>query len=205
VLPRLPLKLWRIGGQRGRELSASRAPLASCLWVRFRSSQGSIRFRDADDRVIYGRQGENPAQWVNSYFNGDLHSRTEQMVRQQHGPSTGRGLGNESRARSSNYTWSSSSFRGSTCANRDDKSTPAGGDARRESPALAGDGGPKRKGVPTFQVRPRIAWANPQTLDMLLRVFHDRTGSKASTRGEQVGVRVCSETSTSAQRRVWAW
>ncbi len=124
---------------------------------------------------------------LNSYFTGDLHPRTEQMVR------TARAVdwtvvSTEVEALQLEYTWIKQFDPRFNVRYRDDKSYPwLAVTLDEEVPRLSVMRGPKRKGVRYFGPYSH-AWAIRETLDLLLRVFPARTCSKGVfKRAQQVG------------------
>ncbi len=148
---------------------------------------GVYRFRDVSDRVIYVGKAKSLRSRLNSYFTGDLHPRTEQMVR------TARSVdwtvvSTEVEALQLEYTWIKQFDPRFNVRYRDDKSYPwLAVTLDEEVPRLQVMRGPKRKGVRYFGPYSH-AWAIRETLDLLLRVFPARTCSKGVyKRAQQVG------------------
>jgi excinuclease ABC subunit C len=148
---------------------------------------GVYRFRDAGGRVIYVGKAKSLRSRLNSYFTGDLHPRTEQMVR------TARNVdwtvvSTEVEALQLEYTWIKQYDPRFNIRYRDDKSYPwLAVTLDEDVPRLQVMRGPKRKGVRYFGPYSH-AWAIRETLDLLLRVFPARTCSKGVfKRAEQVG------------------
>ncbi len=148
---------------------------------------GVYRFRDGGGRVIYVGKAKNLRSRLNSYFTGDLHPRTESMVR------TARGVdwtvvSTEVEALQLEYTWIKQYDPRFNVRYRDDKSYPwLAVTLDEEVPRLQVMRGPKRKGVRYFGPYSH-AWAIRETLDLLLRVFPARTCSKGVyKRAGQVG------------------
>jgi excinuclease ABC subunit C len=150
-------------------------------------SPGVYKFRDASDRVIYVGKAKSLRSRLNSYFTGDLHPRTAQMV------ATARAVEwtvvtTEVEALQLEYTWIKQFDPRFNVKYRDDKSYPwlavTLGD---EFPRLQVMRGAKRKGVRYFGPYAH-AWAIRETLDLLLRVFPARTCSNGVfKRAGQVG------------------
>jgi excinuclease ABC subunit C len=145
------------------------------------------RFRDSSGRVIYVGKAKSLRSRLNSYFTGDLHPRTEQMVR------TARSVdwtvvSTEVEALQLEYTWIKQYDPRFNVRYRDDKSYPwLAVTLDEEVPRLQVMRGPKRKGVRYFGPYSH-AWAIRETLDLLLRVFPARTCSKGVfKRAQQVG------------------
>ena len=173
-------------GVGGADLAFSRAP--------WRPAAGSIpeqpgvyRFRDASGRVIYVGKAKSLRSRLNSYFTGDLHPRTDQMVH------TARSVdwtvvSTEVEALQLEYTWIKQFDPRFNVRYRDDKSYPwLAVTLDEEVPRLQVMRGPKRKGVRYFGPYSH-AWAIRETLDLLLRVFPARTCSKGVyKRAQQVG------------------
>ena len=151
------------------DLSASRAPWRPAVGS-IPEQPGVYRFRDAADRVIYVGKAKNLRSRLNSYFTGDLHPRTEQMVR------TARSVdwtvvSTEVEALQLEYTWIKQFDPRFNVRYRDDKSYPwLAVTLDEEVPRLQVMRGPKRKGVRYFGPYSH-AWAIRETLDLLLRVF----------------------------------
>src|SRR3954449_9796656 len=150
-------------------------------------SPGVYRFRDATGRVIYVGQAKSLRSRLNSYFTGDLHPRTAQMV------ATARGVDwtvvtTEVEALQLEYTWIKEFDPRFNVRYRDDKSYPwLAVTLHEEYPRLQVMRGAKRKGVRYF-VPYAHAWAIRETLDLLLRVFPARTCSAGVfKRAGQVG------------------
>jgi excinuclease ABC subunit C len=148
---------------------------------------GVYRFRDSSGRVIYVGKAKSLRSRLNSYFTGDLHPRTEQMVR------TARSVdwtvvSTEVEALQLEYTWIKQFDPRFNVRYRDDKSYPwLAVTLDEEVPRLQVMRGPKRKGVRYFGPYSH-AWAIRETLDLLLRVFPARTCSKGVfKRAQQVG------------------
>ncbi len=145
------------------------------------------RFRDAGCRVIYVGKAKSLRSRLNSYFTGDLHPRTDSMVR------TARSVdwtvvSTEVEALQLEYTWIKQYDPRFNVRYRDDKSYPwLAVTLDEEVPRLQVMRGPKRKGVRYFGPYSH-AWAIRETLDLLLRVFPARTCSKGVyKRAQQVG------------------
>ncbi len=148
---------------------------------------GVYRFRDSASRVIYVGKAKSLRSRLNSYFTGDLHPRTEQMVR------TARAVdwtvvSTEVEALQLEYTWIKQYDPHFNVKYRDDKSYPwLAVTLDEEVPRLQVMRGPKRKGVRYFGPYSH-AWAIRETLDLLLRVFPARTCSNGVyKRAQQVG------------------
>ena len=148
---------------------------------------GVYRFRDVGGRVIYVGKAKILRSRLNSYFTGELHPRTEQMVR------TARSVdwtvvSTEVEALQLEYTWIKQFDPRFNVKYRDDKSYPwLAVTLDEEVPRLQVMRGEKRKGVRYFGPYSH-AWAIRETLDLLLRVFPARTCSKGVyKRAAQVG------------------
>jgi excinuclease ABC subunit C len=148
---------------------------------------GVYRFRDSTGRVIYVGKAKSLRSRLNSYFTGDLHPRTEQMVR------TARAVdwtvvSTEVEALQLEYTWIKQYDPRFNVRYRDDKSYPwLAVTLDEEVPRLQVMRGAKRKGVRYFGPYSH-AWAIRETLDLLLRVFPARTCSNGVyKRAQQVG------------------
>ena len=155
--------------------------------MRSRWSRACTRFRDAGNRVIYVGKAKSLRSRLNSYFTGDLHPRTESMVR------TARSVDwtvvtTEVEALQLEYTWIKQFDPRFNVRYRDDKSYPwLAVTLDEEVPRLQVMRGPKRKGVRYFGPYSH-AWAIRETLDLLLRVFPARTCSNGVyKRAQQVG------------------
>src|SRR4051794_23911761 len=137
-------------------------------------SPGVYRFSDATGRVIYVGKAKSLRSRLNSYFTGDLHPRTGQMV------ATARGVdwtvvNTEVEALQLEYTWIKEFDPRFNVRYRDDKSYPwLAVTLADEFPRLQVMRGAKRKGVRYFGPYAH-AWAIRETLDLLLRVFPART------------------------------
>ncbi len=150
-------------------------------------SPGVYKFRDASERVIYVGKAKSLRSRLNSYFTGDLHPRTAQMV------ATARGVEwtvvtTEVEALQLEYTWIKQFDPRFNVKYRDDKSYPwLAVTLADEFPRLQVMRGAKRKGVRYFGPYAH-AWAIRETLDLLLRVFPARTCSNGVfKRAGQVG------------------
>jgi excinuclease ABC subunit C len=148
---------------------------------------GVYRFRDSGGRVIYVGKAKSLRSRLNSYFTGDLHPRTEQMVR------TARAVdwtvvSTEVEALQLEYTWIKQFDPRFNVRYRDDKSYPwLAVTLDEEVPRLQVMRGAKRKGVRYFGPYSH-AWAIRETLDLLLRVFPARTCSNGVyKRAQQIG------------------
>jgi excinuclease ABC subunit C len=137
--------------------------------------------------VIYVGKAKSLRSRLNSYFTGDLHPRTESMVR------TARSVdwtvvSTEVESLQLEYTWIKQYDPRFNVRYRDDKSYPwLAVTLDEEVPRLQVMRGPKRKGVRYFGPYSH-AWAIRETLDLLLRVFPARTCSKGVyKRAQQVG------------------
>ena len=194
-----PWKAWGIG--RSATLTSRRSDRAAEAPARDQAARalaagrraaipeqpGVYRFRDAGGRVIYVGKAKILRSRLNSYFTGDLHPRTEQMVR------TARAVdwtvvSTEVEALQLEYTWIKQFDPRFNVKYRDDKSYPwLAVTLDEEVPRLQVMRGPKRKGVRYFGPYSH-AWAIRETLDLLLRVFPARTCSKGVyKRAQQVG------------------
>jgi excinuclease ABC subunit C len=167
-------------------LAAARAPWRPPIGA-IPEQPGVYRFRDAGGRVIYVGKAKILRSRLNSYFTGDLHPRTEQMVR------TARSVdwtvvSTEVEALQLEYTWIKQFDPRFNVKYRDDKSYPwLAVTLDEEVPRLQVMRGEKRKGVRYFGPYSH-AWAIRETLDLLLRVFPARTCSKGVyKRAAQVG------------------
>jgi excinuclease ABC subunit C len=150
-------------------------------------SPGVYRFQDATGRVIYVGKAKSLRSRLNSYFTGDLHPRTAQMV------ATARSVdwtvvNTEVEALQLEYTWIKEFDPRFNVKYRDDKSYPwLAVTISDEYPRLQVMRGAKRKGVRYFGPYAH-AWAIRETLDLLLRVFPARTcSSGVFKRAGQVG------------------
>jgi excinuclease ABC subunit C len=148
---------------------------------------GVYKFRDATGRVIYVGKAKSLRSRLNSYFTGDLHPRTAQMV------ATARAVEwtvvtTEVEALQLEYTWIKEFDPRFNVKYRDDKSYPwLAVTISDEYPRLQVMRGAKRKGVRYFGPYAH-AWAIRETLDLLLRVFPARTCSNGVfKRAGQVG------------------
>ncbi|HSP36664.1 MAG TPA: excinuclease ABC subunit UvrC [Frankiaceae bacterium] len=148
---------------------------------------GVYKFRDSGGRVIYVGKAKSLRSRLNSYFTGDLHPRTAQMV------ATARGVEwtvvtTEVEALQLEYTWIKEFDPRFNVKYRDDKSYPwLAVTISDEYPRLQVMRGAKRKGVRYFGPYAH-AWAIRETLDLLLRVFPARTCSNGVfKRAGQVG------------------
>jgi excinuclease ABC subunit C len=148
---------------------------------------GVYRFRDGTGRVIYVGKAKSLRSRLNSYFTGDLHPRTAQMV------ATARGVDwtvvtTEVEALQLEYTWIKEFDPRFNVRYRDDKSYPwLAVTLSEQYPRLQVMRGAKRKGVRYFGPYAH-AWAIRETLDLLLRVFPARTCSAGVfKRAGQVG------------------
>jgi len=148
---------------------------------------GVYRFSDATGRVIYVGKAKSLRSRLNSYFTGDLHPRTEQMVRTAAAVAW-TVVGTEVEALQLEYTWIKEYDPRFNVKYRDDKSYPwLAVTMNEEFPRLQVMRGPKRKGVRYFGPYAH-AWAIRETLDLLLRVFPARTCSAGVfKRAGQVG------------------
>ncbi len=171
---------------RGIGEAVSRAPWRPAVGT-IPEEPGVYRFRDSSGRVIYVGKAKSLRSRLNSYFTGDLHPRTEQMVR------TARAVdwtvvSTEVEALQLEYTWIKQFDPRFNVRYRDDKSYPwLAVTLDEEVPRLSVMRGPKRKGVRYFGPYSH-AWAIRETLDLLLRVFPARTCSKGVfKRAQQVG------------------
>ncbi len=170
----------------GRALNDGRAPWRPAVGA-IPEQPGVYRFRDAGDRVIYVGKAKSLRSRLNSYFTGDLHPRTESMVR------TARSVdwtvvSTEVEALQLEYTWIKQYDPRFNVKYRDDKSYPwLAVTLDEEVPRLQVMRGAKRKGVRYFGPYSH-AWAIRETLDLLLRVFPARTCSNGVyKRAQQVG------------------
>ena len=133
--------------------------------------------------MIYVGKAKSLRSRLNSYFTGDLHPRTEQMVR------TARAVdwtvvSTEVEALQLEYTWIKQYDPRFNVRYRDDKSYPwLAVTLDEEIPRLQVMRGAKRKGVRYFGPYSH-AWAIRETLDLLLRVF---PGSHLQQRRLQAG------------------
>jgi excinuclease ABC subunit C len=166
--------------------SKSRAPWRPAVGT-IPEEPGVYRFRDSGGRVIYVGKAKSLRSRLNSYFTGDLHPRTEQMVR------TARAVdwtvvSTEVEALQLEYTWIKQYDPRFNVRYRDDKSYPwLAVTLDEEVPRLQVMRGAKRKGVRYFGPYSH-AWAIRETLDLLLRVFPARTCSNGVyKRAQQVG------------------
>ncbi len=166
--------------------SRSRAPWRPAVGT-IPDEPGVYRFRDSSGRVIYVGKAKSLRSRLNSYFTGDLHPRTEQMVR------TARAVDwtvvtTEVEALQLEYTWIKQYDPRFNVRYRDDKSYPwLAVTLDEEVPRLSVMRGAKRKGVRYFGPYSH-AWAIRETLDLLLRVFPARTCSNGVyKRAQQVG------------------
>jgi len=148
---------------------------------------GVYRFSDASGRVIYVGKAKSLRSRLSSYFTGDLHPRTEQMVRTAAGVQW-TVVATEVEALQLEYTWIKEFDPRFNVKYRDDKSYPwLAVTLNEEFPRLQVMRGPKRKGVRYFGPYAH-AWAIRETLDLLLRVFPARTCSAGVfKRAGQVG------------------
>jgi excinuclease ABC subunit C len=148
---------------------------------------GVYRFRDSSGRVIYVGKAKSLRSRLNSYFTGDLHPRTEQMVRNARSVDW-TVVSTEVEALQLEYTWIKQYDPRFNVRYRDDKSYPwLAVTLDEEVPRLLVMRGPKRKGVRYFGPYSH-AWAIRETLDLLLRVFPARTCSNGVfKRAHQVG------------------
>ncbi len=172
--------------RRGAVTATSRAPWRPAVGS-IPEDPGVYRFRDAAGRVIYVGKAKSLRSRLNSYFTGDLHPRTESMVR------TARSVdwtvvATEVEALQLEYTWIKEFDPRFNVRYRDDKSYPwLAVTLDEEVPRLQVMRGSKRKGVRYFGPYSH-AWAIRETLDLLLRVFPARTCSKGVyKRAAQVG------------------
>jgi excinuclease ABC subunit C len=172
--------------ERAAGLAASRAPWRPAVGS-IPEQPGVYRFRDANARVIYVGKAKSLRSRLNSYFTGDLHPRTEQMVR------TARAVdwtvvSTEVEALQLEYNWIKEFDPRFNVRYRDDKSYPwLAVTLDEEVPRLQVMRGPKRRGVRYFGPYSH-AWAIRETLDLLLRVFPARTCSNGVyKRAHQVG------------------
>jgi len=137
--------------------------------------------------VIYVGKAKSLRSRVSSYFTGDLHPRTEQMVRTAASVQW-TVVATEVEALQLEYTWIKEFDPRFNVKYRDDKSYPwLAVTLNEEFPRLQVMRGPKRKGVRYFGPYAH-AWAIRETLDLLLRVFPARTCSAGVfKRAGQVG------------------
>ncbi|HEX4430104.1 MAG TPA: excinuclease ABC subunit UvrC [Frankiaceae bacterium] len=184
--PSLPEVRPQSTARRAASGAGSRAPWRPAVGS-IPEEPGVYRFRDAGGRVIYVGKAKSLRSRLNSYFTGDLHPRTEQMVR------TARSVdwtvvSTEVEALQLEYTWIKQFDPRFNVRYRDDKSYPwLAVTLDEEVPRLQVMRGPKRKGVRYFGPYSH-AWAIRETLDLLLRVFPARTCSKGVfKRAQQVG------------------
>ena len=184
--PLAPAARGELAPRRTQVLAGSRAPWRPVVGS-IPEEPGVYRFRDSSGRVIYVGKAKSLRSRLNSYFTGDLHPRTDQMVR------TARSVdwtvvSTEVEALQLEYTWIKQYDPRFNVRYRDDKSYPwLAVTLDEDVPRLQVMRGAKRKGVRYFGPYSH-AWAIRETLDLLLRVFPARTCSNGVfKRAQQVG------------------
>lgn len=148
---------------------------------------GVYRFKDLNGRVIYVGKAKNLRSRVSSYFQDNLHPRTEAMMNTAVSVEW-TVVANEVEALQLEYTWIKSEEPRFNVRFRDDKSYPyLAVTVEEEFPRAFVTRAPRSKGVRYFGPFTH-AWAIRSTLDAILRVFPIRSCTDGTfRRAAQIG------------------